>query len=91
MILLFPIFVVLVGISTWLFFRFSLATEKVFSWFALGSTFAISVGLFAWTYHSMQQTNDSAWWPVVGSLYVMLQFPLCLLLAGVFRKLKRNV
>jgi hypothetical protein len=79
-----------VGVVAWVFFRYTPAhaeREALFRFNIVALIVAAGLGA-AWslrTYLLMSPTVDSAWWPVISALGVLVVVPLVLGLAAILR------
>ena len=90
MIVAFTILFPVLGASVWAYFRFRPAGVEVsrlrlFDVSIVGSTVVMCVAVAAYLRNDMAGGPDSAWWPVVGALYALVIFPVCLAAGGAIR------
>ncbi len=86
MVFLAPLILVLLVGSTWLYLRHSPSKAGTFNKISLVVIVLVEVGVYVWAYLFLKGTNDSAWWPVIGTIYAGLLWPLMIGLAAVIRR-----
>jgi len=90
MIVIFPLVALVVAISVWLFVRLSpvgpdaIAVRR-FNRASFALCALVGVVIFTWAYASLAGTADSAWWPVVGTLYWAVAVPIFFVIAAFLR------
>ena len=79
-----------IGLAIWLYLGFGPKRIKERIAFELVAFCLLVLGIFlvsSYSYHSMKETTDSAWWPVLAFLYNLGFIPGFLLLSAFIRKL----
>jgi hypothetical protein len=79
-----------IGFCLWLYLRIGPNRKKKRIPFEVIAIILLGLGIyliFRHSYFSMKETNDSAWWPVLGFFYSLGFVPLYLIAASVVRKL----
>ncbi|MBI3000433.1 MAG: hypothetical protein HYY46_18560 [Deltaproteobacteria bacterium] len=90
MIVAFGILLPVLGASLWAYLRFRPAGVEVsrlrrFDAFVVGSAVVLCVAVAAYLRNDMAGGPDSAWWPVVATIYWLVLFPVCLAVGGAIR------
>lgn len=90
MIVAFVILLPVLSASLWAYFRFrpvgvEVSRLRLFDVFVVGSAVVLCVAVAAYLRSDMAGGPDSAWWPVVGAIYSLVIFPVCLIAGGAIR------
>lgn len=92
MIISFIVAIPVIALAIWLYLKFcpantTIKSRRKFEAFVLIAEILGCIGVSYYSYSTVGQGRDSAWWPYIAIIYCFLVIPFILILAAIIRKI----